>query len=277
MSSKIKIAISPCPNDTFIVYAMLHSKIDTLGYKFEVDFKDIQDLNKASERKEYDLIKLSFAQVPNIIENYVISNSGSAIGYGCGPLLISLPKNKELNNKSKIALPGANTTASMLFIYFYGDVFEFKNMLFSDIEKAVLEGEVDAGVIIHENRFTYQDRGLHKIADLGASWEKLNNQPIPLGCFMLSRSFSKKEGLEIQSIIKSSIEYAFENRDEVLMFSKKYAQEMKEEIMLQHIELYVTNDTISLSEKAKMSIKNLILPNILEKIPNFEENNLYID
>ncbi|NLN74610.1 MAG: 1,4-dihydroxy-6-naphthoate synthase [Bacteroidales bacterium] len=277
MSSKIKIAISPCPNDTFIVYAMLHSKIDTLGYKFEVDFKDIQDLNKASERKEYDLIKLSFAQVPNIIENYVISNSGSAIGYGCGPLLISLPKNKELNNKSKIALPGANTTASMLFKYFYGDVFEFKNMLFSDIEKAVLEGEVDAGVIIHENRFTYQDRGLHKIADLGNFWETKNNQPIPLGCFMLYRTFSLKERLEIQSIIKSSIEYAFENRDEVLQFSKRYAQEMEVDIMLQHIELYVTNDTISLSEKAKMSINNLILPNILEKIPNFEENNLYVD
>jgi 1,4-dihydroxy-6-naphthoate synthase len=253
---KLSLGFSPCPNDTFMFDAMVHHKIDTEGLEFEVLKADIEELNTKAFQTAADVTKLSYFAYSFVSENYQLLNSGSAIGYNNGPLLIAkkifLP---EKIQDLKVAIPGKYTTANLLFRAEYPYTKEIREYLFSDIEIAVLSGEVDAGVIIHENRFTYEAKGLKKIADLGEVWVSKTSYPIPLGGIAIKRSLDAKIKEKVGRILKRSVEYAFRNPADSFSFVKENAQEMDEEVIRKHIDLYVNDFSIDLGIKGKLAIK----------------------
>jgi len=257
---KLSLGFSPCPNDTFIFDALVNKKIDTEGYEFEILLEDVETLNRWSFEEKLDITKLSFPAFFQSIEKYILMNSGAALGKAVGPLLISKNKNKHSIlqvQHSTIALPGENTTANLLFSFAYPEAKLKKYLVFSAIEDAVLNNEVDLGVIIHENRFTYQQRGLHKVTDLGEYWEEKMKMPIPLGGIAIKRSIDKPTSLKIESLIRKSIEYAFANYPHIAEFVKQNSQEMNEDVMRRHIELYVNNYSLSLGDDGKNAILKL--------------------
>ena len=234
----LTLAISPCPNDTFIFDAMLHHKIDTEGFDFKLIFADVEQLNQAAFAQQYDITKLSYHAFAYAIENYVLLRSGSALGNNCGPILIA--KNHltdEQMQSCSIAIPGKYTTANLLFSLRYPTANNKHFVLFSDIEKKLLQEEYNAGVIIHENRFTYEGHGLKKIIDLGEFWESTYHAPIPLGGIAVKRSLEIEVQLAIERIIKRSIEFAFANPTSSKTFVSQHAQEMNEEVCKKHIDL----------------------------------------
>lgn len=272
---KISLGFSTCPNDTFIFDAMIHHKIDTEGLDFEVIMGDVEELNTKALNNELDVTKISYHAFSKIVKNYLLLDSGSALGYKNGPLLISKHKIYPDEVKdAKIAIPGFNTTANLLLSIAFPKAIKKQEYLFSDIEEAVLEGEADAGLIIHENRFTYEKKGLNKIIDLGDYWEKETGLPIPLGGIAVNRNLYKEIQLKINRVLKRSVEYAFENPKSAYPFIKQYAQEMDEEIMYKHIDLYVNDFTRDLGEKGREAVKVLydraislgILPKMNEEI-----------
>jgi len=267
--TKLRIGFSPCPNDTFIFDALIHGKIDTEGLEFEVHMADVEELNQMAFRGELDITKLSYHAFLHILEGYIMMDSGSALGNNCGPLLI---KNSGAENPIKtdlIAIPGKYTTANFLLNYVFPELQNKKEILFSDIESSIKSKEVSAGLIIHENRFTYADRGFEKVKDLGEHWEKSTGMPIPLGGIAIKRNLDKALQEKVQRLIRKSLEFAFENPAESLGFVKLHAQEMDAEVMQKHINLYVNDYSLSLGEKGKAAIqymyefsveKNLIAP-----------------
>ncbi len=257
---KFSLAFSPCPNDTFIFDALVNKKIDTEDFEFDVMLEDVQTLNQLALQNKIDISKISYGVLPLLIDNYFLLNSGGALGKGVGPLLIS--KNKilleELDDK-KIAIPGKNTTANMLFSLAFPNAKNKVFKIFNEIEDAVLNNEVDAGVIIHENRFTYQQRGLIKLIDLGDYWETQMQLPIPLGGIVMKKSFDKSISKKIDALIRKSVEYAFANNyKELTGYVKMYSQEMSEEVMRKHIDLYVNNFSIDLGKEGKNAVLKLI-------------------
>lgn len=257
-NNKISIGFSPCPNDTFIFYALVNKKIDTDGYDFDIHLCDVEELNKKAFSNDLDITKLSYYSYAQVANNYILLDSGSALGKGCGPLLISTKGNTSLDlSTCKVAIPGKNTTANFLLSIAYSEIKNKVEVLFSDIEEAILKNEVDAGVIIHENRFTYQQKGLDKIKDLGAHWEDLTHLPIPLGGIAISRKFDKDNQKKLSTLIRKSIEYAYENEEEVLNYVRQYAQEMDENVMKQHIQLYVNDYSLDLGEIGKKAIETM--------------------
>ena len=254
----ISIGFSPCPNDTFIFDALIHGKIDTQGFKFLPILEDVENLNQKAFRNELDVTKLSFHAYAQVMNNYQLLTSGSALGNGVGPLFIARKKsiNPELEFNS-VAIPGKNTTANFLFSIFYPNNKLKKEMIFSAIEDAVLSGETDAGVIIHENRFTYQQKGLTKIADLGDLWEKATGQPIPLGGIAIRRNMSDETKSLINKLVRKSIEFAFANPHESDSYVQQHAQEMDPDVRQNHINLYVNDYSIELGEKGKNAIRFL--------------------
>lgn len=255
---KITLGFSTCPNDTFIFDAMIHHKVDTEGLDFDVLLADVEELNKKADRQLLDVTKVSYHAYAKIADNYCLLDSGSALGKNNGPLLISKHKiYPDEVNEVKIAIPGFNTTANLLLSIAFPDAKNKKAYLFSDIEEVVLSGEVDAGLIIHENRFTYEKKGLQKIIDLGEYWEKETNLPIPLGGIAIKRNIDNELQLKINRILRKSVEYAFENPKSAYPYIKKHAQEMDEEVMFKHIELYVNNYTLDLGTDGKEAVKNL--------------------
>ncbi|NPA67069.1 MAG: 1,4-dihydroxy-6-naphthoate synthase, partial [Chlorobi bacterium] len=209
---KLTLGFSTCPNDTFIFDAAVHHKIDTEGVEFELFLGDVEELNRKAFDAEIDITKLSYHAYAYAAENYVLLNSGSALGRNNGPLLISKKKiYPDEVDDLKIAIPGKYTTANLLLGIAYPYAKNKIPYLFSDIEDAVVDEEVDAGLIIHENRFTYEAKGLKKIKDLGEYWETLTGKPIPLGGIVINRRHPKDLQLKISNIIKRSIEYAYEN------------------------------------------------------------------
>ncbi|MCK5168811.1 MAG: 1,4-dihydroxy-6-naphthoate synthase [Bacteroidales bacterium] len=255
---KISLGFSTCPNDTFIFDAMVHHKIDTEGLEFNVVLGDVEELNKKALKSELDITKISYHAYSKIANNYILLDSGSALGYKNGPLLISKRKiyPDELNDV-KIAIPGLNTTANLLFEIAFPDAKNKKEYLFSDIEEAVLSNEVDAGLIIHENRFTYEQKGLKKIIDLGEYWEKETGLPIPLGGIAVNRDLNRDLQLKINRVLKRSVEFAFENPKSGYPYIKQYAQEMDEEVMYKHINLYVNEFTKDLGNDGREAVKVL--------------------
>lgn len=255
---KISLGFSTCPNDTFIFDAMVHHKIDTRGLEFNLVLADVEELNQKALHNELDVTKISYHAFSRIAHNYLLLDSGSALGYKNGPLLISKQKvyPDEIKNL-KIAIPGLNTTANLLLGIAFPDATNKKEYLFSDIEEVVLSSEVDAGLIIHENRFTYEKKGLKKIIDLGEYWEKETGLPIPLGGIAVNRKLDHKLQLKINSVLKRSVEFAFEDPKSAYPFIKKYAQEMDEEVMYKHIELYVNDFTRELGVKGRKAIEVL--------------------
>jgi len=256
---KFTLGFSSCPNDTFIFYALLHHKIDTLGFEFGPVMEDVESLNQMALKRELDITKMSFAAFVPLQQQYHLLDSGSALGNNCGPLVISKRKisEEEIPNCT-VAIPGAHTTAHYLFNKFYPNVKAKEQMIFSEIENAVLNGDTDLGVIIHENRFTYQKKGLMKVADLGELWEQKTKMPIPLGGIFMKRTFSIDVIHKVEALIKESVLYAFAHPEEAIPYVKMHSQEMEEEIMWQHIHLYVNDYSISLREKGEEAVKKFL-------------------
>ena len=256
---KLTLGFSPCPNDTFIFDALVNHKIDTGGLEFDVVLEDVQTLNEWALQEKLDVTKISFGVLPLLLNHYTVLNSGSALGKGVGPLLVS---NKILDNPSledaTIAIPGENTTAHLLFSLAYHSVKKKKYMVFHEIENAILDGIVDAGVIIHENRFTYQQKGLKKIMDLGEYWEQQLQIPIPLGGIVAHHRLSENTRLQVDQLIRKSVEYAFEKYPLISDYVQLHAQEMEQEVMKQHIDLYVNDYSINLGTEGRAAIKKLL-------------------
>lgn len=250
----LTLGFSPCPNDCFIFDALLHKKIDTEELHFKPVIEDVEALNKKAFKQKLDISKLSFFTYATVRKNYTLLDSGSALGFGVGPLVVSVSNRKPLTSESIIAIPGKNTTANLLFSLAYPDVTIKKEILFSDIEEAVLKGKVDAGVIIHESRFTYKEKGLKKIIDLGDWWEKSTKAPIPLGCIAIKNSFDASIQKKVNRVIRRSIEYAFANPKSSKKFIKEHAQEMNDKVIQKHIKLYVNEFSLSLGKQGKKAV-----------------------
>jgi 1,4-dihydroxy-6-naphthoate synthase len=275
---KLTLGFSPCPNDTFIFDALVHHKIDTEGLEFEVYLGDVEDLNNKAFKSELDITKISYHAYGYLTDNYVLLDAGSALGKGCGPLLVKPSNGKKLDLKNSIiAIPGKHTTANFLLSIAHPEASNKVEVLFSDIENAVINGEVDAGLIIHENRFTYQDKGLEKIIDLGEYWENKTGTLIPLGGIVIKRNISQETILKFNKILRKSIEYAFENPESPLNYMTEHSQEMDEKVMMQHVELYVNKYSIDLGEEGKNAISQMFnLAQEKEIIPKIEKD-IFID
>ena len=259
----LSLGISPCPNDTYIFDAWVNKKIDSSDIDLMLHLDDVQTLNKWALQEKLDITKISFGVYPLIKENYVLLDSGSAMGIGVGPLLITTKEKAgsinlaDISKLHNIAIPGENTTAHFLFNKAFPNAQHKQFMVFHEIQEAILKGEVDAGVIIHENRFTYQEKGLYCLMDLGKYWEDTTGLPIPLGGIVIhKRILSEKE--KINQLIHYSLLYA-RNHDPVLPdFVKEHAQEMSEAVMRQHIDLYVNDYSFSMGEKGRNSVDQML-------------------
>lgn len=254
---KLSIAFSPCPNDTFIFDALVNGKIDTGGIEFDVHLEDVETLNRWALEERHDVTKLSFPALFNVIDKYSLLNAGSALGNGVGPLLVSRNFSSFPAPGSTIALPGEHTTANLLFSFAFPGKFERRYLLFSDIEDAVVNGEMDYGVIIHENRFTYHEKGLHEVMDLGTHWEKKMQMPIPLGGIAMRRSWPEALAQEVDRLIRKSLEFAFANYPDISQYTRDHAQSMSETVMRKHIALYVNEYSLDLTDKGRAAIKAL--------------------
>ncbi len=255
----LTLGFSPCPNDTFIFDALVNNKIDTGSLSFDVVLEDVQTLNAWALQEKLDITKLSYGVLPLVLEKYVVLNSGSALGSGVGPMLIQNPILKFENvEEHLIAIPGENTTAHLLFSLSYPNA---KNKIFiryDEIENFVLENK-GLGVIIHENRFTYADKGLQKITDLGDYWERETGKSIPLGGIVIKRSIETKIKLQVDKLIRESIEYAYKHHyKELTDYVKKHSQEMSDAVMRKHIELYVNDYSINLGDAGRDAVQKLL-------------------
>jgi 1,4-dihydroxy-6-naphthoate synthase len=260
----LSLGYSPCPNDTFIFYALTHGIISTDHLTFNEVLLDVEALNQKALKEELDITKISYHALGHLRDNYCLLNSGGALGRGCGPLLIA--KNNysihELRDK-KIAIPGKLTTAYML-LQLYDPAFRFHPsrifiMPFDRIMESVAGGETDAGLIIHESRFTYPSYGLSQVIDLGQWWESETGLPIPLGGIIANRSLGKDMILKIDNVVKNSVEYAFNHRTEPLPYVKQHCQELSNEVIEQHINLYVNDFSIGLKEEGQMAVTEFLM------------------
>lgn len=256
---KLSLGFSPCPNDTFIFDALVNRKIDTGDFEFEVILEDVQTLNRWALEKKLDLSKISYGVWPLVRDHYTLLDAGGALGKGVGPLLIS--RNQILLKDIQqltVAIPGEHTTAHMLFSMAFPQVRKKKFMIFSQIEGAVLNGEADCGVIIHENRFTYMQKGLIKQMDLGEYWEQKTKSPIPLGGIVMRNTFPEKDRSEIDRLIRDSVAYAEAYYPDLSDYVIQHAQEMQESVMRQHIDLYVNQFSLSLGEEGRRAVEVLL-------------------
>ena len=255
---KLKLGFSTCPNDTYIFDAIVNKRINLEGISFEVVLADIEELNTMAFELIPDVTKLSFHAYAHVSDYYKILNTGSALGYKNGPLLISKRKiYPDEVSDLVIAVPGKYTTANLLLGIAFPDVKKKKEYLFSDIEDVVLSGETDVGLIIHESRFTYSRKGLKKVMDLGEYWEEKTHLPIPLGGIMIRRDLPEEIRKKVNHILKTSISYAEGNPQASFDYIKKHAQSVKDEVIRKHIDLYVNEFTFNLGKKGKDALKEL--------------------
>lgn len=273
---RLKLNFSTCPNDTFMFGALVLGKIDTKGLQFDVHLADIDELNKSAEQGAPDISKLSYGAVPFVANNYQLLTSGSALGNGVGPLVVS--KRKIYPDEipfARIALPGDHTTAHLLFNLAYPNVSHKKFYIFSDIMDVMLSNAADVGVIIHESRFTYEQKGLLRIADLGDFWEQKTGLPTPLGGILVRRSFSDDIKISVNKMVRESIEYAFNNPKEIMGYVTQYAQEMDGDVMQKHIDLYVNKYSLDLGEKGKLAVVKLLKSS--DRLShNFDVSNFFV-
>jgi 1,4-dihydroxy-6-naphthoate synthase len=256
---ELTLGFSPCPNDTFIFDAMVNGKIDTKDLRFRTQLEDVETLNKWAMQGKLAVTKLSFGVYQKVKDQYELLNSGSALGRGCGPLLIARKDIPQAHIKDcKIAIPGENTTANLLFSIAFPEAKNKEVLLFSDIENAVLEGRVDAGVIIHENRFTYQQKGLVKIIDLGEYWENTTGSPIPLGGIFIRKDIPDAVKQQVDQLIHDSLQYSYKHYPTLSSYVTAHAQEMDEEVMRQHIDLYVNDFSLGLGEAGRAAVDKLM-------------------
>ena len=253
------LGFSPCPNDTFIFDALVNKKIDTEGLDFEVRLEDVETLNQWALKGKLDISKISYGVLPLVLDRYDLLDAGGALGKGVGPLLIAKsPIPLSGLDTRTIAIPGERTTAHLLFSLAFPQARQKQFMIFSSIEEAVLSGQVDCGVIIHENRFTYQQKGLVKLIDLGEFWETTTGCPIPLGGIIFRKEGHPDLQKKVNNLIRKSLEYAFLHYPALPDYVKQHAQEMDEKVMRQHIDLYVNNYSLSLGEDGQKAVRTLL-------------------
>ena len=263
MINDLSLGFSPCPNDTFIFYGLVHNKIDP-GYRVGVTFakpvlEDVEKLNLWALAKKLDVTKLSFHALGHVLDEYCVLSAGSALGRGCGPLLVAASETsfEELREKS-IAIPGKLTTAAMLLKMFLPDCHRLVEMRFDQIMGAISDGDVDAGVIIHESRFTYKEDGLICLQDLGLWWEQSTGLPIPLGCIAARRSLGRDKIKAIDRAIRASVDYAFAHPDLCLPYITSNSQELEPEVVRSHIQLYVNDFSRDLGREGQAAIKTFM-------------------
>ena len=276
---KFNLGYSPCPNDTFIFDALVNGHIDTEGITFEVVMEDVEKLNLMAIKGELDFTKLSIGAYASCHQHYVILNAGSALGRGVGPLLVS---REPLHNKAAstvvVAIPGKYTTANLLLSTFFPEYTNKVEMLFNSISASVLKQQCDAGLLIHEGRFTYQKEGLIKLFDLGEVWEKSMHVPLPLGCIAGHRNLDETTRTKVDRLIRKSVEYAFQNPLISKPYIKKHASEMDEVVIESHIALYVNEFSLDLGIEGQRAIsfllnkgaENHLLPSI--ELPVFNKS-----
>ncbi|MEP7306514.1 MAG: 1,4-dihydroxy-6-naphthoate synthase [Acidobacteriota bacterium] len=257
---RLSLGFSPCPNDCFMFDAMVHHRIDLEGLEFSVRMADVEALNKSAFAGEAAVTKLSYHAYAHCTHNYVLLDAGSALGRNCGPLLISRRAISEAEVAAgglRIAIPGKYTTANFLLGLAFPAARDKTELVFSAIEAALLDGQYDAGLIIHENRFTYGAKGLQKIVDLGEFWERETGAPIPLGGIVVDRSLPDDVKHAVNRVLRRSVEYAFAHREASLPFVREHAQEMSEDVMYRHIDLYVNEYSVDLGSEGKRAVETL--------------------
>lgn len=258
---RIKLGYSTCPNDTFMFYALAHGQIDTGDIEYEFFLDDILHLNKMAMSGSLDMVKISYNTYGKVLNTYRLLDAGSALGHNCGPLLIAkhpYTKDALLEENVAIAIPGFNTTANLLLSFYAPNLLNRHEMLFHEIMPAIIDGRMDAGVIIHENRFTYQKHGLISIQDLGEYWEGETKLPIPLGAIVAKKELGTETFALIQKHLRESIAYAFGNPEPTFEYVRAHAQEMEEEVMRSHIDLYVNAYSLSLGSKGREAVKKVL-------------------
>ncbi len=255
---KLSLGFSPCPNDTFIFAALVNGWIDTEGLTFDLVLADVEELNQRAFAGDLSITKLSYHAYAFLLQKYILLNAGSALGRNCGPLLIARePLSAQQLQQGRVAIPGRYTTANFLLGLAYPQIRKKKEMLFSDIEAAVVNGEVSTGLIIHENRFTYQEKGLVKIADLGEYWEQTTGQPIPLGGIVIKRSLPIAVQQKVDRVLARSVAYALAQPAQVMPYVRRYAQSMDDAVIQAHIGLYVNDFTLDLGAQGRAAVSYL--------------------
>ena len=253
----ITLGFSPCPNDTFIFHSLVHGLADELGLNIaSPELADVETLNEWAMTGRLDVTKISFHALGHVLDNYVMLRSGAALGRGCGPLLVAKSQgDRKTIRNMRIAIPGRYTTAAMLLRMYEPEAVNLAPMRFDEIMPAIVGGEVDAGVIIHESRFTYPNQGLVKIMDLGKWWEGTTGCPIPLGCIGVRRALGEELIKLVEKGIKISVQQAFENPAFASDYIKLYAQEMDDTVIHEHISLYVNDFSIDLGDEGLEAIR----------------------
>jgi 1,4-dihydroxy-6-naphthoate synthase len=257
---KLSLGFSPCPNDCFMFDAIVHRRIDLEGLEFAERLADVEALNKSAFAGEADVTKLSYHAYAYCAADYVLLDAGSALGRNCGPLLISkrtISQEDVAAGELRIAIPGKYTTANFLLGLAFPAATNKSELVFSAIEPALLNDECDAGLIIHENRFTYEAKGLKKIIDLGEFWERETGAPIPLGGIVINRALPEDVKQTVNRVLRRSVEYAFANRAASLPYVRAHAQEMSEEVMYKHIDLYVNEYSVDLGAAGRLAVELL--------------------
>lgn len=254
----IRMGISTCPNDTFAFHALLNRKVDWRGLDFKIELLDIEQLNERLFSKVWDVAKASFHAALLLSNDTVVLPSGSALGFGVGPLLLASKPDQQPQESHQLTLcPGQHTTANLLFNLFYADTTKIEHRVFSEIMPTLQRGEADFGVCIHEGRFTWQEQGLYLVEDLGSRWENETNAPLPLGGILASRNLPQETLSKIQNVISDSLRYGMDHPEEALESMRKHAQEFDDQVLMQHVELYVNQWTLDLGEVGQEALKVL--------------------
>ncbi|QDT12375.1 menaquinone biosynthesis family protein [Planctomycetes bacterium K23_9] len=258
MSQAIRLGISTCPNDTFTFHAILNGLIDTRGLDFQIELLDIQELNDRLFADRFDVAKTSFHAALLLADRYVVLPSGSALGFGVGPLLLSAQPGSQPVDDSQLTLcPGKHTTAALLFALFYPGTTRVEQTVFSEIMPQLKKRQADFGVCIHEGRFTWQDEGLGLVEDLGQRWEQTTDCPLPLGGLVASRQLSAETICNVQAVVRESLEYSLANPSGALPTMRKYAQEFDDDVLMQHVDLYVNDWTRELGSVGENALQEL--------------------
>lgn len=254
---KLSLRISPCPNDTFMFDALINRRIDTRGIEFDVSYADIEELNRSAVQGGADISKISYAVLPQIHDRYAVLDSGSALGRGNGPLLVARKDVDITKPGTRVVVPGFHTTANLLLRRLYPPLADQESLLFSSIARSIASGNFDAGVLIHEGRFTYRDHGLVLVADLGMEWERTTGLPLPLGAIVVSRDLPEETRKTVEELLRKSIRYAFDNPQASRDYVKTHAQEMDDGVIDSHIRLFVNDYSLSLGDDGRQAVKEL--------------------
>jgi 1,4-dihydroxy-6-naphthoate synthase len=275
----LTLGFSPCPNDCFMFDAIVHERIDLEGLGFSVVMEDVEALNRRAFARAIDVTKLSYHALAHCVNSYALLDAGSALGRGCGPLLIAardLPLAEVAAGDLRIAIPGRYTTANLLLSLAFPQAQRKSEMVFSEVEDAVLDGRVDAGLIIHENRFTYEAKGLKKVIDLGEFWESTTGAAIPLGGIAIDRRLPAEVVARMNRVMRRSVEYAFAHPAVSRDFVRSHAQEMDEAVMRQHIDLYVNGYSVELGADGRRAVEALFERAVRERLVTPSEKSVFV-